>query len=523
VTVKDKDLDWALFWCSLLDRVIHGEIDREDEEAVRSFLKAVASEERLYPNGVRKKPPLTTLKRKLDTYFEKGFEGLARKPRSDRGKPRAHSEAMVKRAVAIKRDQACRSHVAINKFLEVEFGKRIPKSTLYQHLKAAGATRIKLGVSKKKVRCRWTRDYSNALWLGDFEDGPYVLYGEQAVPTHLSLFIDCHSRDIIEGRYYYCQKLSILVDSFLRALATHGAPSELYVDRAKVYQSKALRAVCRKIPIKLRFRPIRDPPAGGAIERAIQTIQSQFETEVRRGEIMTLEELNRAFAAWIAKSYRCEPNSDTGQAPGERYEQGLREIRRVDMAGVIPYFMRRERRTVDRTFSDVRLNNRFYRVDKRLRGDRVEVRYDPFGDEDMVLIYSLREEYLGKGRRHNREKGEGGAGDSPQHKPQFNYLQLLIQEHEKDLRAKTQGIDYRGAVTSRRLSFSSFTATFAELLGRKGGVSAFSTQELEFLQKLYNRTLGLSKALLMDAFEHAREKTLLAVGYELQQLARRKE
>jgi hypothetical protein len=185
--------------------------------------------------------------------------------------------------------------------------------------------------------------------------------------------------------------------------------------------------------------------------------------------------------------------------------------------------MRRERRTVDRTFSDVRLNNRFYRVDKRLRGDRVEVRFDPFGDEDTVLIYSLREEYLGKGRRHNREKGEEGAGDSPQHKPQFNYLQLLIQEHEKDLRAKTQGIDYRGAVTSRRLSFSSFTATFAQLLGRKGGVSAFSTQELEYLQKLYNRTPGLSRALLMDAFEHAREKTLLAVGYELQQLAKRKE
>lgn len=521
--MKDKDQEWALFWCSLLHPVIYGDVDYEDEGAVRSFLKALAAEQRLFPNGVRKKPSLTTLKRKLDVYRERGFEGLARKPRDDRGKPRAHAAKMIKRAVAIKCDQAERSHVTINKFLEVEFGKRIPKSTLYQHLKAAGATRIKLGVSRQKVRCRWTRDYSNALWLGDFEDGPYVLYQEQVVPTHLSLFIDCHSRLFIDGRYYYRENLDILIDAFLRALATHGAPSELYVDRAKVYQANALRAVCYKLNIKLHYRPVRDPAAGGLVERGIQTTQSQFEAEVRAGDILTLEALNRAFGAWVAMSYHREPHSETGQPPQERYEQSRRVSRPVDMAAVIPFFMRREQRTVDRDFSDIRLLGRFYRVDKRLRGDRVEVRYDPFSAADTVLLYSLREEYLGKGTLHNREKGEHGPGISPQKKPQQSYLELLIREHEKELRARTQGIDYRGAVTARRLSFSSFTATFAEHLGQKGGLSAFSSRELEFLQKLYNRTPGLSKALLLEACEQAREKTLLAVAYELEQLARRKE
>jgi transposase InsO family protein len=521
--MKDKDLEWALFWCSLLHPVIYGDVDKDDEEEVRSFLKVVAAEERVFPDGVTKKPSLTTLKRKLDTFFAEGFEGLARKPRDDRGKPRAHSAEMINRAVALKRDQPKRSHVTINKFLKAEFKKKIPKSTLYQHLKAAGATRIKLGVSEKKVRRRWTRDYSNALWLGDFEEGPYVLYQEQVVPTHLSLFIDCHSRLFIEARYYYRQNLDILIDSFLRALATRGAPSELYVDRAKVYQSKALRAVCFKLPIKLKFRPVRDPPAGGLVEKAIQTIQSQFETEVRAGDILTLEELNRAFSAWVAVSYHREPNSETKQSPEDRYDQGLRATRHVDMEAVIPYFMQRERRTVHRDFSDVRLHGRFYRVDKRLRGDRVEVRYDPYSDMDAVLIYSLREEYLGTGTLHNREKGDDGSRVPPQKKPQYSYLDLLIREHEKELRARTQGIDYRGAVTSRRLSFSSFTSTFAQLLGQKGGLSAFSSQELEFLQKLYNRTPALTKPLLVEACEHAREKTLLAVAYELEQLARRKE
>ena len=89
-------------------------------------------------------------------------------------------------------------------------GKRF---TDYRHLKRSGATRLKLGISQRKVRRRWTRDHSNDLWLGDFEDGPCVLVGDQAAPTHLSGFIDCHSRYVIEARYYLRENLDILIDS----------------------------------------------------------------------------------------------------------------------------------------------------------------------------------------------------------------------------------------------------------------------------------------------------------------------
>ncbi len=72
---------------------------------------------------------------------------------------------------------------------------------MYRHLKRAGATRMKLGISRRKVRRRWTRDYTHALWVGDFEDGPYVIEGGRAVATHLSGFIDCYSRYVVEARY----------------------------------------------------------------------------------------------------------------------------------------------------------------------------------------------------------------------------------------------------------------------------------------------------------------------------------
>jgi transposase InsO family protein len=517
--MRRDDEQWAVFWCSLLGPVLFGELDPAQ---TNRFLKKLTQQARVFPNGVRKKPSLSTLRRKLRQYRQEGFDGLARKRRADRGRPRAHSQEIIEKAVELKRDQPRRSHETINRFLRAWYAKTIPKSTLYRFLKQAGATRIKLGVTRQVVRRRWTRDRTHDLWLGDFEEGPYVLHEDQAVPSHLCAWIDCHSRFILEGRYYYRQNLDILIDSLLRAWTAHGAPAALYVDNAKVYHARALQAACYRLHIRLWHRKVRDPSAGGLIERFFQTAQSQFEVEVRQGDILTLDRLNRAFSAWLAVSYHTRPNEETGQSPQDRYQQGLTAIRHVDLDAVLESFMRREQRRVDPDFSDVQLGGRFYRVDKRLRGDKVEVRYDPFGLVDTVLIYSLNEEYLGKGILHDRRKGEA-AGPMPPTKPHHSYLDLLIGEHESELARRTQGIDYRQAMRQRPWPFPAFVKTIAELMGRKGKLTAFSAGELETLQKFYTRHLDLSRAMVAKAVEHAREKTVLCILYELQKLAHRKE
>ena len=518
--MKSKDQEWALFWCSLLRPVLFGEIEKEKTQP---FLKSLTQEEYLFPNGKRRRPSLSTLKRKLKKYRKEGFEALARKIRSDRGKPRAASKSMVDKAIALKKDQPRRSDETINRFLKEEFGKTIPPSSLYRHLKQAGATRIKLGIQKTKIRCRWSRDHTHDLWVGDFEFGPYVLFEGEAVKTHLSAFIDCHSRYGVEGRYYFRQNLDILIDSLLRAWGTHGASGELYVDNAKVYHSKGLKAACYALNINLLHRPPRDPPAGGLVERFFETVQSQFEAEVRAGDILTLEQLNRAFSAWLSVSYHQRKNAETGQPPKERYEQGLLLIRHVDLDEVIQYFMDKERRRVEPEFCDIRLHGRFFRVDPKLRGDRVEVRFDPFSSMDRVFIYSLREEYLGVGRLHHREKADPVPAPASTKKPAYNYLELLIRQHEETLKAKTQGIDYRAAITKRAWPFTPFVQKFARLLGRKGGLGAFRAEELEALKKIYHRHGALNESMLLRAFEAAEQKTIPCIAYELQKIARRKE
>src|SRR5690606_2620750 len=140
-----------------------------------------------------------------------------------------------------------------------------------------------------------------------------------------------HSRYVVEGRYYFRENLDILIDSLLRAWGTHGAPRELYVDNAKIYHSRALRLACTELNIQLLHRPPKDPPAGGLIERIIQTTQDQFESEIRAGRTLTLEELNRYFQAWLHVQYHQITHSQTGEQPRARFQAGTRYVRHVNM------------------------------------------------------------------------------------------------------------------------------------------------------------------------------------------------
>jgi transposase InsO family protein len=273
-----KQEKWAIFWCDLLSPVIYEEIE---PELTNLFLKSKADEEIQFPDGRVGKPSLKTLRRKLNRYRQGGFDALARKRRSDRGKPRNIAGKIIEKAIELKKEQPFRSPNTINRFLEELYGQTVPRSTLYRHLKQANATRTKLGVLRKKVRKRWSRNHTHDLWVGDFEDGPYVINNTDVLPTYLSAFIDCHSRFVVEARYYFRQNLDVLIDSLIRAFSTHGAPKQLYVDNAKIYHANALKAACYRLDIKLLHRPPKDPPPGGLIERFFQTAQDQFEAEVR--------------------------------------------------------------------------------------------------------------------------------------------------------------------------------------------------------------------------------------------------
>jgi putative transposase len=513
-----NDEDWAVFWCSLLSPVLLGEIPEAHRER---YFQTLSQEERRLPNGQRRCISVRTFRRQWRRLKDGGVPGLYRRRRSDRGKPRKKYTDLLARAVELKKEQAYRSDKVINRILKREFGRTVPRSTLYDHLRREGATRRKLGVSPQKVRCRWTRDQPGALWVGDFEHGPLVMHQGQAIKTHLSAWIDCHSRYIVEARYYVRENLDILVDSLLRAWGNHGASRELYVDNAKIYHAKALKLACTQLNIKLRHRPPRDPAPGGLIERFFQTCQIQLEAEVRASQILTLEELNRVLVAWLQTAYHQELHSETGQTPHERYHQKPRLIRQVDLGGAITFFHQRVSRKVDKDFSDVRIDNLFFAVDPSLRGDQVIVEYDPFSSLQEVQLYSPAGAYLGRGKRYQREKGSHPSTPS---KPAAelikpHYLDALRDEHDAaQQQQRSQGIDFHSAQQRNVWSVTSFARVFARLLGRQGGVSGLTTQEMDVLAAFHERHDRLTESLLREAFAQAESPTIPEVLFQLQSL-----
>jgi transposase InsO family protein len=513
-----NDQQWAVFWCSLLSPVLLGEIPEGRRER---YFQQLSQQEHLLPNGQRRCVSVRTLRRKWRQLRDEGVEGLYRRARSDRGQPRRRHADLLSRAVELKKEQPRRSDKVINKILQREFGRQVPRSTLYRHLHREGATRRKLGLSKEKIRCRWTREQSNALWVGDFEHGPLVIHHGKAIRTHLSAWIDCHSRYVIEARYYVRENLDILIDSLLRAWGNHGASRELYVDNAKIYHANALKLACTQLNIKLLHRPPRDPSPGGLIERFFETLQGQLEAEVRASDILSLDELNGVLAAWLQTAYHLDVHSETKETPQQRYDEASRFQRHVDLGAVLSFFHHREQRTVDEEFVDVRLNHRFYAVDPRLRGDSLIVQYDPFSPLEEVQLYSLDGVYLGLGKRYHRE-----PGSHPQPQPavptepvQPHYLDALRADHQAlQQQQRSSGIDFHSARQRNEWSLTSFASTFARLMGRKGGVSSLSTREMETLAAFHTRHERLTETLLRDAFAQAESATIPHVLFQLQSL-----
>lgn len=513
-----NDQDWAVFWCSLLSPLRLGEIPENRRER---YFQELSQQERLLPDGQCRRISARTFRRQWKRLQTEGVSGMFRRPRSDRGQPRKKHAPLLARATQLKKEQPYRSAKVINRILLKEFGRQVPPSTIYRHLRREGATRRRLGVSLQKVRCRWTREQSNALWVGDFEHGPLVMHQGRAVKTHLSAWIDCHSRFIVEARYYLHENLDILLDSLLRAWGHHGASRELYVDNAKIYHAGALKLACTELNIKLLHRPPRDPAAGGLIERFFQTLQMQLEAEVRASQIVHLEDLNRALFAWLEVDYHQQMHSETGQAPHERYREDSRFTRQVDLGEVLMFFHRRESRTVNKDHSDVRVGNQFFAVDPKWRGDQVIVHYDPFSPMDEVQLYCPAGKYLGRGRRYQREKGSHPQPEAktPTEPITPHYIDALRDEHERSQKQqRADGIDYHSARRRNVWPLTQFASKFARLLGRKGGVSGLSTQEMEVLAAFHARHQRLNESLLRDAFEQAESTSIPQILFHLQSL-----
>ena len=137
-----NDEGWAVFWCSLLSPVLLGEIPERQRER---YFQELSREERPLPNGKRRRISVRTLRRQWRRLKIEGVPGLYRRRRSDRGKARKRHADLLARAVELKKEQPYRSDQVLNCILKREFGREVPRSTLYRHLKRDGGHAAEAG------------------------------------------------------------------------------------------------------------------------------------------------------------------------------------------------------------------------------------------------------------------------------------------------------------------------------------------------------------------------------------------
>jgi hypothetical protein len=98
-------------------------------------------------------------------------------------------------------------------------------------------------------------------------------------------------------------------------------------------------------------------------------------------------------------------------------------------------------------------------------------------------------------------------------------LKLLEKQHRAQLQREAEGgIAYHQALQRHVWSFPSFAAAVAKLLGRQGGASGLSTQEMEVLTQVHRRLPQITQRLLEQAFQQAERKTLPVIVFHLQNL-----
>lgn len=149
------------------------------------------------------------------------------------------------------------------------------------------------------------------------------------------------------------------------------------------------------------------------------------------------------------------------------------------------------------------------------------VHYDPFSSFEEVQLYSPAGVYLGRGKRYQREKGthQQPAPHVRDEPITPHYLDALREEHDADQQQqRSQGVDFHSARKRNVWSVTSFAQLFARLLGRQGGVSALSAQEMDILASFHARHIGLNENLLRQAFERAASATIPEVLFQLQSL-----
>lgn len=456
LTAAERRTDIALFRYTLILPILR-EPSARARQQLRKNLAAVIYD---IPHSQRQRLSVSSLARWERAYRAGGFEALKPQPRSDRDQPRAVSPETLDRAEALKREQPFRSARSIATMLSLDqtnpiSEEKLADRTLRRHLTKRGATTAQLLTEQRpKPYRRFERSAFGDLWQGDAMHGPWLpnpAHPDQQRQVFLFAFIDDHTRLVPHAQFYWNEQLPRLEVCFKRAILRYGIPLAVYVDQGKVYTAKHFNTICASLGVRRILGTPYYPEGRGKIERFFQFVQTDFLPELARAQVTTLPDLNQSLLAWLEVVYHRKPHSEIGQAPLERFRhQPNAAARTVDPTALRQAFLHRDQRKVTKTATISFQGNR-YQVPDYLRGQTLELRYDPFDLSHLELWF--QEVFLQVAqpeRLLNPTHPDLDMDPTPVSPPSatgLDYLALLRAEHHRLIQAQLQGIHFSHLTT----------------------------------------------------------------------------
>lgn len=340
-----------------------------------------------------------TIERYLSNYRNDGLEGLKPVVRSEKNSLKAFSQEALDAAIELRlarSELSADSIISILQSQKVQGADKMCVSTLNRHFYRLGKDRPALKRQPRKRYQLLTVDGAHQLWICDIWDGPSIFDPLKNKKRRLRLvaIIDSHTRKIIQAEFYFNENRPCLEDALLKAILKYGIPERFYCDNAKIFQSNHLKRIAAELGFRVQHSQPYKPQGRGKIERWFRTVADKFEplllSQLEADNIKTLVEVNRFLIAWVEEHYHQRRHGSLKMSPAKAMEDALTSgqvlSRQVDPETVREAFLWREKRLVT-TLATVKIFNNHYQVDDSLMGKDIEVRYNPYNLNNILIFH----------------------------------------------------------------------------------------------------------------------------------------
>jgi transposase InsO family protein len=369
----------ALFRLSVLGPLVSREQLARGE--LQQLTRELSTREYAIPGSRRRHVGEKTLQAWYYAWRRQGIDGLAPKPRADRGRSKI-SPAVQQAILQAKRANPRRSVRQIVRLLEAAgtvADKTLSRSAVHRLLQQQGLSTLAGSGHLPEERRSFTAEFAGSIWYGDVMHGPRVPHKGALRKTYLVSLIDDASRLVAHSAFCLGETALDIEGVLKQALLKRGVPIKLVVDNGAAYRANTLQGICARLGIHLIFCRPYAPEGKGKLERWHRTVRDQFLGELDERRITDLDEINARLWAWLEQVYhRSEHAGLGGMTPLARYQRDLARIRSLGAkaAGLDALFHHRVARLVRKDGTVSYLGQRF-EVPYELSGKTVRLVVDP--------------------------------------------------------------------------------------------------------------------------------------------------